>query len=957
MSKPREKRKKSVFAFEEVLPPPSWPADFAPPRTALLMAGCCGALGAMLFVAALFGALGSVKIALASLLGMYNPAMVSDSGFDLAAMLWGMGAIILAGIVHPSVGIAVLVLFRPWIDGYTFPTDNLCFVAGVFVLTAFWAVRLVLRGGRICGLRFAVPLALWLLVATAGLHSAWEFDATCRQLLLWFSYLMLFLLTVNSATSRLSVGIMLGGLCVAMGLEGLFAILHFEFLLPFLREIIHKPAVLRQFFHTDTLTPELARRFSINRAFGSVLFPNSLAAYLMLGIPVVAAGAGLAWRRLRETAGAENQPSSPRAASLAALVTWLIATALVMFSCHFPAIYRDDTDGTPWYFQINAIFAFSAILGLAPALGVYYLSLRRGLVQCGRTLAAWSLIAALALAIVSLLLTYSRGGWLALAAACVWAGILLWGGPAIQARLRRLFPALLAAVLVAGLAWGWTRAIASDTAWAQEAKPGAAAPAATPNEGPRSTKVTQEGTTVSTKDLLDPASFRIRLTYWRVALSMAEHNLLTGVGLGNFAVAYAHYQYLGAGDVREAHSGYLQSFCETGIPGGLLFVLFWVVLVIGAALNVLRAPDSRTRLWLVGLHAGLMAFCLHAAIDVNFSHPSLVMTAMVVAGLGLGWRGPALAEVASAAPNIVTHRLLAGGMLVLIALAGGLVARIWVQELTLSRLTFANTTEDQEVFRRFGAARFFMEDVHKYAVARNSGKPPKKPPQYLFREALNLNPDPERWAKTADFFELDKSSPQGFRRLNPGDPIPLDAIMMLRKPILAQWAAIDGLCGWLTEMEAIDSRFPHNPNLAMHIARLYELLVKSPLAEQFIPRQRLWTTKYYDWARTALERSPHSAEMHEFYASVMAYRALYDSPYNPIPVMEEAVAHAQTAVDYSPIAPAYRQYLNWALEKMAELQKQAGDTAKADALAQKAAQVKQEAQDLQTRRWQLGIDY
>jgi O-antigen ligase len=948
-------RKKSAVA-EAMPPPPSWPEDFAPPRTALLMAVCSAALGAMVFLAAVFGALGPVKTALASMLGMYNPAMVSDSGFDLAVMVWGMGTILLGGIIHPSVGIAVLVLFRPWIDGYTFPTDNLCFVCGVFVLTALWAVRIVLRGGRIGGLGFAAPLALWLLVAAVGLRSAWEFDVTCRQVLLWFSYLMLFVLAVNSVTSRLALGFILGGTCVTMGLEGLFAVLHYEFLLPFLREIVHKPGILQQYFGTDTITPELARRFSINRAFGSVLFPNSLAAYLMLGAPVIAAGTWLAWRRLRETADAENSPAAPRAASLAALGVWLISTALIMFACHFPAIYRDDTAGTPWYFQIGSIFAFSALLSLAPAAWVYFLSLRRGLLQCSRALAAGGLTAALALVVLSLILTYSRGGWLALAAASVWAGVLLRGGPSIGARLRRLFPALVAAVLVAGMAWGWSRAVTTGSAWAQETKSGTAASSTASGNGPRSTTVTQEGTAVSAKDLLDPASFRVRLTYWRVALSMARHNMLTGVGLGNFAIAYAHYQYLGAGDVREAHSGYLQSFCETGIPGGVLFVLFWAALLAGGALNVLRAPDTRTRLWLLGLHTGLLAFCLHAAIDINFSHPSLVMTAMVVAGLGLGWRGPEPADSGSATPRTTGHRLLAGVMLVLIALAGGVVARIWVQELTLSRLTFSSTSNDREIFRRFRAAKFFLDDVYKFALAKDSGKQTRNVPQLSFREALNLNPDPDRWAKTADFFVADKSSPQGYRRLNPGEPIPLDAVMMIRRPHLAKWTATDGISGWLVEMEAIDSWFPRSPALAMHIARLYELLVKNPMPETNA-RQRLWTTGYYDWARTALERSPHSAEMHEFYANVMAYRALHDSPYTSLPNMESAVAHAETAVEYSPIAPSYQFFLNWALEQLASLQRQAGDTAKADALAQRAVEVKQKAQDLQNRRWNLGLPY
>ena len=954
MSKSKSTRKPGFAA--EVAPPPAWPADFASPRTAVFMAACCAVLGFIVFVAALLGALGAVKILLATVMGMYNPAMVSESNFDLAAVVWGLGAIILGGIIHPSIGIAVLVLFRPWIDGYTFPTDNLYFVAGVFVLTAFWAVRVALRGGRIRGLCFAAPLALWLLVALAGLHSSWQYDATCRQLMLWFSYLMLFVLTVNSATSRMSVGIMLGGACAAMGLEGLFAILHYEFLLPFLREIVKEPGVLQQFFNTDVITPELARRFSINRAFGSVLFPNSLAAYLLLGMPVVAAGAWLAWGRLFETAG-DNKPSSPRAASFAALGIWLAAVTLLMFAGHFPAVYRDAKAGTPWYFQIQTLFAFSAVLGLAPAVWVYFLSLRRGLVQCGRTLAAWGLTAALALAVCSFILTYSRGGWLALAAACVWAALLLRGRTLIQPWLHRLFPALAVVVLVAGLVWGGSRAVMSDAAWAQQAKPGAAAPAAAGKEGPRSTKVTQEGTAVAAKDLMDPASFRIRLTYWRVALSMARHNLLTGVGLGNFATAYARYQYLGAGDVREAHSGYLQVFCETGIPGGVPFALFWAALVVGGALNVLRAPDRRTRLWLLGLHAGLLAFCLHAAIDINFSHPSLVMTAMVTAGLGLGWRGSETPEAAPAGAKKTAHRLLAAGMLVLLALAGGTVWRIWLQEVTLSRLAFANTSNDQEIFRRFSSARLFVDELRRYITAKENGTPPKKAPQVSFREALNLNPEPKRWANLADFFVPDKDNAQGFRKLKPGEPIPLNSIMMLRKLYAARWEAVDGLSGWLAEMEAVDSRFPHSPELAMHIARLYELLAKCVLPVTYSAEQRLWTMGYYDWARTAVERSPHSAEMHEFYANVMAYRALWDSPYEPIPVMESAVAHALTAVEYSPLAPSYRFFLSWALGQLADLQRKAGDTAKADALLQQSAQVKQEAQDLQNSRWKLGIDY
>ena len=61
MSKAKENRKK-IVAVPEAVPATTWPADFAPPRTALIMAGCCAALGVMVFAAALFGALAPVKV-------------------------------------------------------------------------------------------------------------------------------------------------------------------------------------------------------------------------------------------------------------------------------------------------------------------------------------------------------------------------------------------------------------------------------------------------------------------------------------------------------------------------------------------------------------------------------------------------------------------------------------------------------------------------------------------------------------------------------------------------------------------------------------------------------------------------------------------------------------------------------------------------------------------------------
>ena len=83
------------------------------------------------------------------------------------------------------------------------------------------------------------------------------------------------------------------------------------------------------------------------------------------------------------------------------------------------------------------------------------------------------------------------------------------------------------------------------------------APAATPPAqsltAPQpSLPITREGEFLTAQDLMNPASFRLRLTYWQTGLRIALDNFLLGVGLGNFGTVYPKYQFPGAGD----HAGF-----------------------------------------------------------------------------------------------------------------------------------------------------------------------------------------------------------------------------------------------------------------------------------------------------------------------------------------------------------------------------------------------------------------
>lgn len=73
------------------------------------------------------------------------------------------------------------------------------------------------------------------------------------------------------------------------------------------------------------------------------------------------------------------------------------------------------------------------------------------------------------------------------------------------------------------------------------------------------------------------ASVFVRRGYWGTALQMFLAHPWTGVGINNFSEHYSAFMLPYASEVRQAHNDTLQTFCELGIVGGTLFVIYWGV--------------------------------------------------------------------------------------------------------------------------------------------------------------------------------------------------------------------------------------------------------------------------------------------------------------------------------------------------------------------------------------------
>lgn len=197
---------------------------------------------------------------------------------------------------------------------------------------------------------------------------------------------------------------------------------------------------------------------------------------------------------------------------------------------------------------------------------------------------------------MALVMSWSRGAWLAFAAAI---GAILFALP------RRLWHslALVAAVgLVVGAVWMSGRLPASITA--------------------RLASATEE--LFSFDDVrgvdITPENYAVveRLAHWQAALNMARENLWTGVGFGNYEAAYPNYRLINwKFPLGHAHNYYLNVLAEAGIIGLFAYGLLWTVVII-LTWRARQHPDVIARLTVAGLLGAWAYLTVHSLTDNLF---------------------------------------------------------------------------------------------------------------------------------------------------------------------------------------------------------------------------------------------------------------------------------------------------------------------------------------------------
>jgi len=142
----------------------------------------------------------------------------------------------------------------------------------------------------------------------------------------------------------------------------------------------------------------------------------------------------------------------------------------------------------------------------------------------------------------------------------------------------------------------------------------------------------------------EQASFQSRLGLWQTALRMVAAHPFTGVGVGRYG--YEQYPYQGSGlpigllhmapSLSEnAHSFYLQSLAELGVPGALALLVILITFFVTGVGRVRKMEPGIRRHLLIGAIAAIACFMVDAISSPSWQFGQIMMFFWLMLGIGV----------------------------------------------------------------------------------------------------------------------------------------------------------------------------------------------------------------------------------------------------------------------------------------------------------------------------------
>ncbi|MGH2833497.1 MAG: O-antigen ligase family protein, partial [Solirubrobacteraceae bacterium] len=169
-----------------------------------------------------------------------------------------------------------------------------------------------------------------------------------------------------------------------------------------------------------------------------------------------------------------------------------------------------------------------------------------------------------------------------------------------------------------------------------------------------------------------------RYQFWTAALHAFTSHPLGGIGAGTFQFWWAAHGSIYAA-VINAHSLYMETLAETGLPG----ILLLAVLLLGglaAMVSRWRGAPSRERALLAAILGGCAAFLVSAAFDWVWQIPALpaVLLLLIAAGTGNILKRPGKAKSFSPTTRmraVWTALALVGALVIIVPMVSAVSVR------------------------------------------------------------------------------------------------------------------------------------------------------------------------------------------------------------------------------------------------------------------------------------------
>ncbi len=158
-------------------------------------------------------------------------------------------------------------------------------------------------------------------------------------------------------------------------------------------------------------------------------------------------------------------------------------------------------------------------------------------------------------------------------------------------------------------------------------------------------------------------SLAARFHYWEGAVKIARDHPLRGTGPGTFGSIYPQYKTGDTEEAQLAHNHYLQMWCDSGVLAFVLFAALWVVALRDGWRLVRQRPGDAGAIAIV---AALIGWVVHGFFDFDLHVPGVAYPAFILLGAVQGLKQPP----AVAAPSAVARYPRLGWVAALILVLG-----------------------------------------------------------------------------------------------------------------------------------------------------------------------------------------------------------------------------------------------------------------------------------------------